>query len=767
RAMVNGSPYSEIMDTASFYDYLEIQPIANNEYLVRQEHVKGPEVLEEINRNIVKMGERLNKPVVATGDVHFLDPHDEYFRRILMSGQGFSDADHQPPLFLKTTKEMLDDFKYLGEEVAMDVVVNVPGYISDLIEDIQPIPDGLFTPEIPGAEEQIKEMSLKNAKKVYGNPLPDVVARRLDKELNSIIKHGFAVLYLISHKLVNKSLMDGYLVGSRGSVGSSFVAYLTDITEVNPLPPHYICPQCKHNDFNIDKEKYGVGVDLPMENCSECGIAYIRDGFDIPFEVFLGFEGDKVPDIDLNFSGEYQSVAHKYTEELFGEGYVYRAGTIGTIAQKTAYGFVKKYLDEKEKVVSNAEINRLVAGCTGVKRTTGQHPGGVMVVPKSHDIFDFTPIQYPADSKDSGVITTHFDYNFIHDRLVKLDILGHDDPTIIKMLEDITGENARNIPLDEEKTMSIFSGTESLGIKPEDINSPVGTFGIPEFGTRFVRQMLVDTKPTTFGELVRISGLSHGTDVWINNAQNIIKEGIAQLSQVISTRDDIMIYLIYKGVDPTMSFQIMENVRRGRGLTYEFESAMVSKGVPEWFITSCKKIKYMFPKAHAAAYVIMAFRIAYFKVHHPQAFYTAYFTIKAGDFDADFALGGKAMIKDKIQELQSKGNTATVKERSLLTILEVILEMYLRGISFVPVDLYNSHPTEFLITSKGIRPPLNTLQGVGTNAAQSIAVAREEGEFISLEDLRERTTITKTSIEVLKKHGALNDMPETNQLSLF
>ena len=767
RAMVKGSSNNEVTEIAQFYDFLEVQPIANNAYLVRDGHVESFEKLEKINKSIVKLGKRIGTPVVATGDVHFLDPHDEYYRRILMTGQGYSDADHQPPLYYKTTEEMLKDFSYLDKETALEIVLHAPRRIAESIDNIQPIPDGLFTPEIPGAEEQIKQMSLEKAHRIYGKPLPDIVSERLEKELNSIIKHGFAVLYYIAHKLVKKSLSDGYLVGSRGSVGSSLVAFMTDITEVNPLPPHYVCPQCKHSDFNIDKSKYGVGIDLPDKNCPNCGSHYNKEGFDIPFEVFLGFKGDKVPDIDLNFSGEYQPTAHKYAEELFGEGYVFRAGTIGTIAEKTAFGFVKKYLDEKGITVSNAEIKRLVAGCTGVKRTTGQHPGGLMVVPRSREIFEFTPIQYPADDKDSGVITTHFDYNFIHDNLVKLDILGHDDPTMIKMLEDLTGLDAKNIPLDDEKTMGIFSSTEPLGVKPEDIGSQVGTFGIPEFGTRFVRQMLVDTKPTTIGELVRISGLSHGTDVWLNNAQDLIRDGIAQLSEVISTRDDIMIYLIYKGLEPTLAFQIMESVRKGKGLAPEFEEAMVEKGVPDWFISSCKKIKYMFPKAHAAAYVLMAFRIAYFKVYYPHAFYATYFTIKSSDFDADMVLEGKDEVKKSIKELESKGNIITAKEKSLLTVLEVVLEMYSRNISFLPVDLYESHPTRFLIVDKYIRPPLNTLQGVGVNAALSIAQAREQGEFISLEDLRERTKITKTAIEILKKHGALNGIPETSQLSLF
>lgn len=767
KAMVKGASDDELMEIADFYDYLEIQPLGNNEYLVREGHVKNEQELQMINKRIVELGKKLGKPVVATGDVHFLDPQDEYFRRILMSSQGYSDADKQPPLYFKTTDEMLEDFKYLGEELAREVVIDAPRRIAETVEDIQPIPDKLCPPEIPGAEDEVTRMAIENAKAIYGDPLPEIVSKRLEKELNSIITHGFAVLYYIAHKLVKKSLSDGYLVGSRGSVGSSFVATMTGITEVNPLPPHYVCPNCKHSDFEVDKSKYGVGVDLPDKDCPLCGTAYKKLGFDIPFEVFLGFKGDKVPDIDLNFSGEYQPIAHKYTEELFGEGHVFRAGTIGTIAEKTAFGFVKKYLDENDKVVSNAEIKRLVAGCTGVKRTTGQHPGGIMVVPKSRDVFEFTPIQYPADDKNSGVITTHFDYNFIHDTLVKLDILGHDDPTMIRMLEDITGVDARGIDLGEKETMKLFSSTEPLGLAPEDINSPVGTFGVPEFGTKFVRQMLMDTRPTSFGELIRISGLSHGTDVWLNNAQDLIREGIATLSEVISTRDDIMLYLIDKGVEPTISFKIMENVRKGKGLTEDFEKVMRENNVPDWFIDSCKKIKYMFPKAHASAYVIMAFRIAYFKVYYPEAFYSTYFTVRADDFDIDLVLGGKEAVRERIKELESKGNEVTAKEKNLITILEVALEMYCRNIKILPVDLYASDPVKFHITEKGILPPLSSLQGLGTAAAKSIAEAREEGEFVSIEDLRARTRVSKTVINVLKNHGALDNIPETSQISLF
>ena len=767
QAVLQNQPEEEINSIVDFYDYLEIQPIGNNQHLIRNGQVANEEGLREINRHIVSLGKKHNKRVVATGDVHFLDPHDEYFRRILMNGQKFEDADNQAPLYFKTTDEMLEEFSYLGEEAAQQVVIDAPHSIADDIEDIQPIPNKLFPPEIPGAEDEIRSMAMTNAHSIYGKPLPEIVEKRLDKELKSIIGNGYAVLYLIAHKLVKRSNQDGYLVGSRGSVGSSFVATLTGITEVNPLPPHYVCTNCKNSDFNVDSEQYGCGADLPDKLCPNCGNEYNKDGFDIPFEVFLGFKGDKVPDIDLNFSGEYQPTAHKYTEELFGEGHVFRAGTIGTIAEKTAYGFVKKYLEDKEKVVTNAEIKRLVAGCSGVKRTTGQHPGGILVVPKSRDIHEFTPIQHPADDKQSGIITSHFDFHAIHDTLVKLDILGHDDPTVIRMLEDITGVDARKIPLGEETTMGLFSGTEPLKVSPEDINSQVGTFGVPEFGTKFVRQMLVDTKPTTFAELIRISGLSHGTDVWLNNAQELVRSNIATLSEVICTRDDIMIYLINRGMDPTMAFKIMENVRKGRGLAPEMEEAMHEKAIPEWYIQSCKKIKYMFPKAHAAAYVIMAFRIAWFKVYYPEAFYSTYFTVRADDFDAALILNGVETVRSNIEELESKGNKLTAKERSVLTILEVALEMYMRSLRFAPIDLYKSDANRFLITDEGIRPPLNAMQGVGINAARSIVEARKEGEFISIEDLRERAKITKTAIESLQEHGVLENLPETSQISLF
>lgn len=766
RAIVSNLEEKKLENIISFYDYLEVQPVGNNEFLIGKGEVKSVEELREINRKIYLLGKKYNKLIVATGDVHFLDPWDDIYRKILMAGKGYKDADRQPPLYFKTTDEMLKEFEYLGEEVAKEIVIDNPNKIADLVEEVKPIPDGTFPPVIEGAEEELRRLTLDKAHEIYGDPLPEIVQNRLDRELNSIINNGYAVMYIIAQKLVSKSLKDGYLVGSRGSVGSSLVATMSGITEVNPLPPHYVCPNCKYSEFITDGS-YGCGVDMPDKTCPHCGTLMKKDGFDIPFEVFLGFEGDKEPDIDLNFSGEYQPIAHKYTEELFGKGHVFRAGTIGTLADKTAYGFVKKYFEERNLVVHKSEIKRLTMGCTGVKRTTGQHPGGIMVVPKDKSIYDFTPIQHPADAEDTDVITTHFDYHSISGRLLKLDILGHDDPTVIRMLEDLTGINAREIPLDDKKTMSLFTSVEALGIDPEELNTPVGTLGLPEFGTKFVRQMLIDTRPTTFAELVRISGLSHGTDVWLNNAQDIIREGIATLKEVISTRDDIMLYLISKGMDKKLSFKIMENVRKGKGVTQEEIEEMRKHGVPNWFIESCQKIKYMFPKAHAVAYVIMAFRIAYFKVHYPEAFYATYFTVRADDFNLDIVLKGKDSIKNAIKEIEAKGNNASPKEKSLLTVLEVALEMYLRGFKFINVDLYKSDAVKFLITEEGLLPPLNSLEGVGIQAAKTIAQERENGKFLSVEDFRNRTKVSKTVIEILKQYGCLTDLPESNQLSLF
>ncbi|NLJ79180.1 MAG: PolC-type DNA polymerase III [Tissierellia bacterium] len=766
RAILENRDENAIGDIIDFYDYLEVQPIANNMHLIRDGLLRDEEQLREINRDIVRLGERFQKKVIATGDVHFLDPEDDIYRKILMFGKRYSDAEHQPPLFFKTTGEMLEEFEYLGREKAEEIVITNTNMISDKIERIVPIPAGTYPPVIEGAEEDLQRITYDKAIEIYGDPLPKIVKERLDKELDSIIKNGYAVMYIIAQRLVWKSIEDGYLVGSRGSVGSSFVATMSGITEVNPLVPHYICPNCKYSEFIVDGS-IGSGIDLPDKACPKCHTILDKDGHDIPFEVFLGFEGDKEPDIDLNFAGEYQPRAHRYTEQLFGVDNVFRAGTIGTIADKTAFGFVRKYLDENQIMVHPAEINRLVRGCTGVKRTSGQHPGGVMIVPDDKDIHDFSPIQYPANDREAGVITTHFDYDSISGRILKLDILGHDVPTMIRMLEGITGVNYGEIPLDDEKTMQLFTGIEPLDIREGDIDLRVGTLGIPEFGTKFVRQMLIDTKPTTFADLVRISGLSHGTDVWLNNAQDLVRSGKTTLSQVISTRDDIMLYLIYSGLDEMIAFNIMERVRRGRGLTEDDEREMRSFGVPEWYIESCNKIKYMFPKAHAVAYVTMSFRIAYFKVHHPEAFYATYFTTKAQDFDANLVLQGNESVKGRMRELRNLSNKATAKERNLLTVLEVVEEMYARGFQFERVDLYRSDSDKFLIGNDGILPPFKSLDGLGENAAKQIVEERNKSKFISIEDLVSRTRITRPALEALREHNCLEDLPESNQMSIF
>lgn len=765
-ALLNDRSQEDIENIVSYYDFLEVQPLGNNEFLLDKGIVSSREELKGLNKRIITLGETYNKPVIATGDVHFIEPEDECYRKVLMCGQKFDDFQKQPPLYYRTTEEMLEEFSYLDPEKAHEIVVDNPIAIAESVEQLKPIPDGTFPPVIEGSDDEIRSMVLQAAMDKYGVELPEVVEKRVRKELDSIINNGYSVLYLVAHKLVKKSLDDGYLVGSRGSVGSSLAATFSGITEVNPLPPHYVCPSCKKLEV-FDSATVGSGPDLPDKKCPECGTTYVRDGFDIPFEVFLGFEGDKEPDIDLNFSGDYQSVAHKYTEELFGEGKTFRAGTISTIAEKTAYGFVKNYLEENGLLVTNAEIDRLVRGCTGIKRTTGQHPGGIMVVPSDKEIYDFCPIQRPADDVGSDTVTTHFDYHSISGRMLKLDILGHDDPTVIRMLEDLTGLNARSIPLDDKDTMSLFTSTKALSLLDEDIGSTVGTYGIPEFGTNFVREMLLDTKPTAFSDLIRISGLSHGTDVWLNNAQDLIVNKTATIKEVICTRDDIMVYLIHKGLPSKRAFGIMEKVRKGKGLNDEDEALMRENQVPEWYIDSCKKIKYMFPKAHAVAYVTMAFRIAYCKVHHPLAYYATYFTVRADDFDAHLAVQGKDAVRKRIKEIKDCGNSATAKDKSMLTVLELMLEMLCRGFEFLPVHLYESHYGKFLIKDGKLLPPFNALEGIGLKAAQSIHESIKDGEFISIEDLQARTKLSKTNVEVLIKHGTINSLPKSNQISLF
>lgn len=776
RALLDGEPKQRIEELVHFYDYLEIQPLGNNKFMIdspRVENIHSMEDIKNMNRKIVELGETYGKPVVATCDVHFIDPDDAAFRKIIMAAEGFPDADNQPPLYFRTTDEMLAEFDYLGEEKAREVVITNTNLIADQIEKIKPIPDETFPPKIEGADEQLRQICMDKAHSIYGDPLPPLVQERLETELNSIISNGYAVLYIIAQKLVWKSVADGYLVGSRGSVGSSFAANMAGITEVNSLPPHYVCPNCKYSDFDSELVKSfameeASGCDMPDMNCPKCGTLMHKDGHDIPFQTFLGFEGDKEPDIDLNFSGEYQQTAHAYTEELFGVGHVFKAGTIGTLADKTAYGFVKKYFDEREITAHNAEITRLMNGCTGVKRTTGQHPGGLMVVPSDHNIYEFCPIQRPANDVNSTVTTTHFDYHSISGRLLKLDLLGHDDPTVIRMLYDLTGVNPQTVPLGDPATMSLFESPEALGVTAEDIGCETGTLGIPEFGTKFVRGMLLDTKPKTFADLLRISGLSHGTDVWLGNAQTLIENGTITLKETISTRDSIMIYLINKGVDKKKSFKIMEKVRKGKGLTDEDIADMKAANVPDWYIESCQKIKYMFPKAHAAAYVMMAFRIAYFKINYPEAYYATYFTVRAcDDFDYSCMCKGMDVAKAAMREIHAKAMEATAKDKAKMTVLELIVEFYARGFKFLPIDLYKSDSRKFIVTEEGLIPPFNSLQGLGTNAAQSIVDGREAGEFHTIEELKERTSLGRSLIDLLKENGVLNGIPETNQLSLF
>lgn len=771
RALTKGEPWEEIKRLASFYDYLEIQPIGNNNFMIAKGMAKDEEQLRDWNRDILRLADELGKPCCATGDVHFLEPEDEAFRRILMAGQGFSDADNQAPLYFKSTDEMLKEFSYLGEDRAYEVVVKNTNEIADMCDVIRPVPRENYPPHIDGCEDDLRNMCYEKAKRIYGDPLPEPVQARLDRELGSIIGNGYAVMYIIAQKLVTKSLADGYLVGSRGSVGSSLAAFMSDITEVNSLAPHYLCPDDKYLEWH---EEYSCGVDLPDKICPKCGKPLTKQGFNIPFETFLGFEGDKVPDIDLNFAGEYQSRIHWYTGEIFGHDHVFRAGTIGTVAEKTAFGYVKKYMEERGVECSRAEENRLAAGCTGVRRTSGQHPGGVVVVPKEIEIYDVCPIQHPADDPDSEIITTHFEYHSIDANLLKLDELGHDDPTIIKHLENLTGVNAQEIPLDDPETMSLFHSCKALkytGENPDTdpILGDLGCVAVPEFGTKFVRGMVKETHPSTFAELVSISGLSHGTDVWLGNAAELVRKGIP-LSGCICCRDDIMNYLILQGVKPKLSFKTMESVRKGKGLTEEMEAAMNEQHVPEWYIDSCKKIKYMFPKAHAVAYVMMAFRIAWFKVHRPLAFYSAYFSIRAKGFDASCMIKGDKVCLDKMTELRGKERDKTISaaEKDMMTTLEVCHEFYRRGFTFEPMDVYKSDATRFLVTETGLIPPFTSMPGIGEQAALSIVEERKNGKFLSAEELIVRCPkASKAVVELLEQIGALGSMPKTTQMTLF